>query len=249
MKNSNKITKAMILAAGLGTRMGELTKNTPKPLLEINTPNEKKALIELHLTKLAKAGITDCLINTYLYPEKFLEKLGSGEKYGLQLHYSHEKEILGTAGGIVQALDFFEQEYFILINGDVYTDFDFQKLVSINTLNSHDNFLAHLILTNNPAHNPKGDFCLDKNNNIALNTDEKLTYTGIAIYHPNLFKGLSSGYSELGELLRQEIKKCTDSNTHTIIGEYYNGFWLSVDTPDRFFSAEENSKRSKNSLN
>ena len=235
----------MILAAGLGTRMGELTKNTPKPLLEINTPNGKKTLIELHLTELAKAGITDCLINTYLYPEKFLEKLGSGEKYGLKLHYSHEKEILGTAGGIVQALNFFEQEYFILINGDVYTDFDFRKLISINTLNSQDNFLAHLILTDNPEHNCKGDFCLDKNNYVYLNSDEKLTYTGMAVYHPNLFKELSAGYSELGELLRQEITHCSDANTHTITGESYSGFWLSVDTPERLALAQQHTQENK----
>lgn len=235
MSKNNHIKKAMILSAGLGTRMGELTKNTPKPLLQINTLGknkllEKKSLIEFHLLKLANAGITHCLINTYLYPEKFLEKLGDGKKYGLNITYSYEKEILGTAGGIIQALDFFDEENFILINGDVFTDYNFKNLADLEI---QKNYLAHLVLTKNPEHNINGDFYLDKNNQITQNNSgEKLTYTGIAIYSPKLFKDLTPGYRELGELLRQQINK------NNLSGEFYNGLWISVDTPERLKKAE-----------
>ena len=217
-------TKAMILSAGLGTRMGELTKNMPKPLLKANN----QSLIEYHLFKLAHAGITDCLINTYQFSEKFLSVLGDGKKYGLNITYSKEKEVLGTAGGIVKALSFFSNENFILINGDVYTDYDVKKLAHFKF---NKNILAHLILTDNPEHHQQGDFYLD-NNKVNSISGKKLTYTGMAVYQPKLFENLSVGYKELGTLLREAIKN------HVVSGEHYNGVWISVDTPERLALAE-----------
>ena len=235
--------KAMIFAAGRGSRMGKLTETTPKPLLLVN----ETRLIEYHLHKLAKIGVSECVINTNHLAEQFPLLLGDGSRYGLKITYSHETEELGTAGGLVNTLAFFKGENFLLVNGDVFTDYDFEKLcqtklcykenistkVPRHPIEKRD-LLAHLVLVDNPDHHPEGDFFMADNGLLSLEGDrEKLTYAGIALINPTLFASLPKGLRHLGALLRDAIAR------QEISGEYFSGNWLNVDTPQRLERATQ----------
>lgn len=217
--------KAMIFAAGRGQRMGELTQKTPKPLLPVG----EQRLIEYHLYRLAEAGICECIINTCYLAKQFPEVLGDGERYGLRISYSQETEPLDTGGGIINALDFFEDKPFLLVNGDVFTDYPFEKLIN-KALKS----LAHLVLVDNPEHHPQGDFVLQEDGFLALSENQKkLTYAGIALIHPQLFSSYPKGLLPLGEVLKAAIAK------GLVTGEHFAGSWLNVDTPQRLLVASD----------
>lgn len=166
---------AMILAAGRGERLRPYTDNCPKPLLEVNA----KPLIEYHLQALANAGIKTVVINTSWLAALIQQRLDNGKRYGLSIIYSHEQHALETAGGIAQALPKLDDQ-FIVINGDIFTDYPLHHLTPINT---H----AHLILVDNPTHNPQGDFALD-NGLIHNHSEQRYTFSGIAIYQKRFFK-------------------------------------------------------------
>ena len=211
--------KAMILAAGFGKRMLPLTKHTPKPLLTVND----QALIEYPIKKLAALGITDIIINHAYLGEKIVEHLQSGAQFGVNIHYSGEDEPLETAGGINNALDLLGDAPFILINGDVWSDIDLSLLT-----NKSINNLGHLILVDNPEHNPQGDFALDdKNRVIEKSANTGLTYSGMALLHPKLFKQYAINSGPLAPLLRLAI---VDG---LISGEHYKGAWFDIGTPQR----------------
>ncbi len=209
--------KAMILAAGLGSRMRSLTDTTPKPLLKVGGI----PLIVWHLERLGHNDFKDIVINIAHLGYKIPDALGDGSDWGVHIEYSDEQEEGGleSAGGIVKALPLLGEETFLVVNADVFTDFDFQyhrKLAN--------GILAHLILVPNPKHNPKGDFALDGN----LVFDHKqYTFSGIGYYSPKLFKGLSYGKSALAPLLRQAMKE------GKVTGELYEGEWLDIGTPRR----------------
>ena len=214
--------KAMILAAGLGSRMRPLTDSTPKPLLKVGGI----PLIVWHLEKLAHMGITDIIINMAHLGYQLPETLGDGSDWGVNIQYSDEQEEGGleSAGGIVKALpiltnDNLGDEPFLVVNGDVFTDYDFQD-------NRHltDGVLAHLVLVPNPEHNPEGDFTLDGN----LVVDNKqYTFSGMGYYSPKLFEGVAYGKSALAPLLRAAMKE------GKVTGELYEGKWLDIGTPER----------------
>lgn len=221
--------KAMILAAGLGRRMQPLTNTTPKPLLEVGG----KYLIEFHLEKLAAAGIRDVVINTHWLADQLPKALGSGEKWGLNIHYSHEPELLETAGGIRQALDGLVDdvsEAFLLINGDVYFEWNLSTWLkkSEKSLNEHQAFLA---LVENPSHHSKGDFtCSSDSNLLGLKKNAPIdtyTYSGVGLYRASFFSGLDHGYQALGPLLKQAIAD------ELIVGQVETAYWLDVGTPER----------------
>lgn len=221
--------KAMILAAGLGRRMQPLTNTTPKPLLEVGG----KYLIEFHLEKLAAAGIRDVVINTHWLADQLPQALGSGEKWGLNIHYSHEPELLETAGGIRQALDGLVDdvsEAFLLINGDVYFEWNLSTWLkkSEKSLNEHQAFLA---LVENPSHHSKGDFtCSSDSNLLGLKKNvpiDTYTYSGVGLYRASFFSGLDQGYQALGPLLKQAIAD------ELIVGQVETAYWLDVGTPER----------------
>lgn len=212
------ITQAMILAAGHGSRMGELTRACPKPLL----PAGKSRLIEPLLFALAKAGIQDCVINTHQHAELFHRYLGKGERYGLSIHYSHEPELLGTGGGMIQALDFLRPEPFLVVSGDIVTDYPFEALLAM-PLRHH----AHLVMVDNPEQNKQGDFGLGEEGFLTLDDEERLSYASIGLFHPALFAGYAKGLRGIGEILRHAIQQ------RNITGEYYEGLRISVDTPER----------------
>ena len=208
----------MILAAGRGERMRPLTDNLPKPLLEVGG----KMLIEYHLEKLKSAGISDVVINYAWLGEKIEQALGDGSRYGLNLYYSAEKEALETAGGIINALPLLgKNDAFVVINGDVYCDYD------ISNLPSSVSGLAHLLLVNNPLHNPQGDFVLTKSGEIEQEGKAKLTFSGIGVYHPDLFKDYAKGKLALAPVLRKAMEH------HQVSGEFYQGIWHDIGTPER----------------
>lgn len=210
--------KAMILAAGRGERLRPLTDTTPKPLLPVGD----KCLIEYHLQKLAEAGIKQVVINIAWLGEQIREKLGNGEKYELTISYSDEGEqALETAGGIIKALPLLGDEAFLVVNGDIWCDYDFSQLLSkaIHTQ-------AHLVLVNNPDHNHAGDFALEQG--LLKNTGDTMhTYSGIGIYTPAFFDGLKAGIQPLAPLLREKIEN------HLVSGELYHGQWTDVGTVER----------------
>jgi MurNAc alpha-1-phosphate uridylyltransferase len=220
--------KAMILAAGKGTRMQNLTATTPKPLLNIGPCT----LIERHLYRLADMNIRECVINLRYLSDKIAEHLGNGDKYQLSIQYSHETEDLETGGGIINALNLLGNEPFMLLSGDIVTDFPFNELQLPN------NKLAHLALVPNPPHHPKGDFELHSNQTITPITDDNYnynnyTYGNVGIYHPDLFKPHPAGYRKLADILKAGMDQ------QLITGELYEGRWLNVDTPDRLAIARE----------
>jgi MurNAc alpha-1-phosphate uridylyltransferase len=210
--------KAMILAAGHGKRMRPLTNITPKPLLEAGG----KPLIVWHIERLKKSGIKEFIINLGWLGHKIPQALGDGSQWGVHIHYSDEQQNgpLETAGGIIQALPLLGNEPFIVVNGDVWCDIEYQHPI----LNKHN--LAHLILVKNPIHNLKGDFCLQEKK--LYNTGQpSYTFSGIGYYHPQLFANQTQGKAPLTPLLREAI------NQELVSGRYFQGDWRDIGTPDR----------------
>ena len=220
--------KAMILAAGLGNRMRPLTLHTPKPLLEVGG----KPLIVWHIENLKKIGITQIVINTAWLAEKLVSYLGNGEQWDVEISWSHEKEGLETAGGIINALPLLGDAPFILVNGDVWTTYNFEPLLT-HQLNDD---LAHLVLVQNPPQHAQGDFTLD---NGRLSTFEQqqigeaLTYSGIALISPKMFEGLPCGKKPLAPLLKQAMQQ------GKISGEKMAASWVDVGTPERLKALDQ----------
>ncbi len=207
--------KAMILAAGRGERMRPLTDRCPKPLLQA----AGKSLIEYHIETLVFSGIREIVINHAWLGEQIENYLGSGQRYGATLHYSHEPLALETAGGIVQALPLLG-ETFIVINGDIWTDYSFARL------DKTPPGLAHLVMVDNPAHHPQGDFAL-KAGELVADGEPRLTFSGIGLYRAELFRGLEPGVRPLAPLLRAAMQQ------GKVGGEHYRGEWWDIGTPQR----------------
>jgi len=203
---------AMILAAGLGSRMRPLTDKVPKPLLEVG----EKPLIVWHIEALKRAGFNTIVINIAYLGSQIIEYLGDGSKFGVDLIFSDEQDEgpLETAGGIVKALAYLS-ETFLVVNADIWTDYQF-----LNNHSLENGQLAHLILVENPEHNLEGDFLL-------TGTENRFTYSGIGYYSKNMFKELSYGKAALAPLLFEAEK---DMRLTT---ELYEGDWYDIGTPER----------------
>ena len=207
---------AMLLAAGRGERMGTLSMRLPKALLRVGG----RALIEHHLTALAGAGVSEVVVNTARLGPLIRASLGDGRRYGLRIRYSNEgKQPLETAGGIVQALPLLGPE-FLVVNADVWTDFDFRALRPAQSS------LAHLVLVDNPSHHPQGDFAL-QGERLNNGMEARLTYAGIGIFRAELFAGLPAAPTPLAPLLRS----AADAGRAT--GQRHSGAWLDVGTAER----------------
>jgi len=203
---------AMILAAGLGTRMRPLTNHRPKPLLDVGG----KPLIVWHIERLKASGFTDIIINVAYLGQQIIGYLGDGSKYGVNITFSDEQSegALETAGGIVKALPLLS-DTFLVVNGDVWTDFSYDNEFELNK-----NRLAHLILVDNPEHNPTGDFFL-------INSKEKYTFSGIGYYSKKMFNDLEYGKQALAPLLFKAIDE------KRLTTQYYRGAWHDIGTPAR----------------
>ncbi|WP_151670378.1 N-acetylmuramate alpha-1-phosphate uridylyltransferase MurU [Nitrincola schmidtii] len=229
--------KAMILAAGLGTRMRPLTLTTPKPLL----PVADKPLIQWHIERLVNAGITDLVINHAWLGEQIEDYLGKGEALGCHIHYSAEGEPLETGGGIFRALPLLIDspgECFLVVNADVFCDVSFSDLLQPE-LKCND--LGRLLMVDNPDWHPNGDFLLDESTGY-LQTDHgrSLTYSGISLLSGRLFEGCAENYPEgvfgLAPLLRQAITR------NQLQAIRHKGFWSDIGTPERLSAVNEKVK-------
>lgn len=215
--------KAMILAAGRGERLRPLTDKLPKPLIKA----AGKSLIEYHIENLAKAGIKNIVINTAWLAEKIHQQLGDGSNYGVEIQYSDEDEALETAGGIINALPLLGKEEFIVINGDIWSDFDFANLPELNS-----EIQAHLILVTNPEHNQKGDFSLQ--DKLIKNTGESMyTFSGIGLYRAKFFAKKKTGILPLAPLIREKCKN------NLVSGQLHKGEWTDVGTITRLQQLEK----------
>ena len=221
--------KALIFAAGLGERMRPLTDSTPKPLLAVGG----KRLIEWHLEKLAALGIEDVVVNTSWLAEQFPDTLGNGARWNLRIAYAYEGGTpLETGGGMLNALPLLGDDPFLLVNGDVWTDYDFGRLPR------EPAGLAHLVMVDRPPQATHGDFALDDAGHVRADGEHKLTYSGIGVYRPRLLDGWQDIVREpaiangkprfpLAPILRAHMP------AGAITGEHHRGRWTDVGTPER----------------
>ncbi|HSM98702.1 MAG TPA: nucleotidyltransferase family protein [Gallionella sp.] len=222
--------RALLLAAGRGERMRPLTDRMPKPLLEVGG----KPLIVWHIENLVRAGINGIVINHAHLGAQIEAALGDGSRFGARIQYSSEGKALETAGGIAYAMHLLGDEPFAVINSDIFCDYDFSRLLKQAALLQANSDAAHLVLVDNPAHNPNGDFLLhdgrieDRNNLPPASCDLQLTFSGIGIYQPRLFAGIPRGsIVPLAPLLRAQIA------LGKVSGEHHQGLWVDVGTPQR----------------
>jgi len=219
--------RAMILAAGRGERMGALTATQPKPLLTIGA----RSLIERHVARLAASGIEELVINLSYRGGEIRTRLGDGSRFGVSIEYSDEGEPpLETGGGIVRALPLLGREPFLLVNSDVYTDFDFRILVDLPRVPT-------LVLVPNPPHNLRGDFGLDAAGFVSA-APPLSTYAGVAIFDPKWFAELPPGRRPLKPVLDAAIAR------RELRGLEFAGLWLDVGTPERLEQARDLEDRS-----
>lgn len=212
--------KTIILAAGRGERMQPLTDTTPKPLLKAGD----KRLIEYTIDALVQAGLKDIVINHAHLGEQFPAALGNGKRYGASIEYSSEhKGRLETAGGIINALPLLGVEPFLVVNGDIWTDYPFGQLAN-KTLGK--TMSCHLVLVTNPEHHPKGDFALSSGL-VAKEGSKKYTYSGVGLYAPSLFANLTAKPMPLKPILMKAI------NAKQASGEVYQGEWSDIGTVGR----------------
>ena len=209
--------KAMILAAGRGERLRPLTDVTPKPLLRAGG----KALIEYIIESLAAAGFRELVINRAHLGDKLEAYLGDGRRHGVQIAWSREPEgALETGGGIHQALPLLDSDYFLVVNADIWTDYPFARL------HRPLSGLAHLVLVDNPAQHRQGDFVLN-GDKVSAEGSPRLTFSGIGVYHRDLFRDCAPGRFPLAPLLR------TAMHAGNIYGEHYEGVWSDIGTAER----------------
>jgi len=214
--------KGMILCAGRGERMRPLTDTTPKSLLCA----KDKPLIQYHLERFAAVGVNEVVINYAHLGEQIRDFCGDGSAFGVSIVYSPERSALETGGGILKALPHFGSDPFIVVNADVWTDFPFSTLLKC------PNGKAHLVLVANPPEHPEGDFCLpsgvDEGQIVSqCDNQDKYTFSGISLLSASLFENCKNSRFPLGPLLRVAISE------GAVTGEYYEGVWFDVGTPDR----------------
>lgn len=219
---------AMILAAGLGERMQPLTADIPKPLLKVGA----KSLIEHQVDKLVAGGVRQLVINHFHLGVQIEAALGDGSRFGARIDYSREPIRLETAGGIIKALPRLGEGSFIVVNSDIWTDFDYGRLQPVDG----ESVLAHLVLVPNAAHKPEGDFALDERGQVhaeAAGDAPRHTFSGISVLHRKLFAGYPIQPLPLAPLLRAAMAE------GRVSGELHRGQWIDVGTPERLQEANE----------
>jgi len=230
------VRHALIFAAGLGERMRPLTDYTPKPLLQAGG----KPLIVWHLEKLAAAGVHYVVINTSHLAAQFPDTLGDGSRWGLRIRYAYEGPTpLETGGGMLNALPLLGAEPFLAISGDIWCDADLAGLPS------EPAGLAHLLMVDNPAHHPEGDFALDAQGLLHDSGEPKLTFSGIGVFRQDLLQGWRDAVGDetgaqaapprfkLVSLLRAAMA------ASAIHGSRHAGEWTDVGTPQRLAQLDE----------
>lgn len=215
--------KVMLLAAGLGARMRPLTDHTPKPLLRVGG----RPLIEHHLLRLAAAGYRDIVVNIAHLGAQIEAYLGDGARLGVSIAYSREATPLETGGGIFRALPLLGPQPFLVVNGDIWTDYPLQQLRAVQPVR------GHLVMVDNPGHLTHGDFHRGADGVLSeQGSGAKLTYSGLAVFHPDLFAGCVDGVFPLRPLFVRAMQE------GLLTSEYYAGQWLDVGTPERLAEAD-----------
>ena len=215
--------KAMILAAGRGERLRPLTDSTPKPMLQV----AGKPLLEHHLVRLAAAGITDIVINTSWLAGQIEDYFNDcQQRLGVTISWSREATALETGGGIAKALPLLGDQPFMLINGDVWSDYPLAQLQDNKLSNDLD---AWLLLVANPPHNPRGDFAL-QDGRINYAQEQTSTFSGISLIHPKLFATDSASGSAFP--LRDALRPAIVAGR--VGGDIYSGSWCDVGTLERY---------------
>lgn len=216
--------KAMILAAGCGKRLGDITQKIPKPLVKVGG----ETLIAHQVRCLADAGFNEIVINVCYMAEAIIDALGDGRQFGVNIHYSYEHEVGGleTGGGVNQALPLLGGGPFLVTSADIYTDFPYE------TLRQPINDRAHLVLVPNPSYHAGGDFALDQQNYIALAGD-KFNYAGIGVFTRELFEGATERRFSISSRLLPAIEQ------HDVTGQFYQGSWFNVGTPEELEALEQ----------
>jgi MurNAc alpha-1-phosphate uridylyltransferase len=213
--------KAIVLAAGRGERLRPLTDQVPKPLLKAG----RLTLIEWQIERLVGAGINDIIVNVSHLGEKIEQALGDGRQLGARVRYSREAVALETAGGIAQASTLLGDAPFIAVNADIYCDYAFSRLIELTR--EPPQWLAYLVLVDNPAHHPRGDFGL-QDDMVCADGSIRYTFSGIGVYQPRLFATINPGERRaLGPLLREHIAR---GEVH---GEHFAGLWMDIGTAQR----------------
>ncbi len=220
--------KAMILAAGRGERMRPLTDYCPKPLLEVGG----KPLLAYHLEALGAEGIREVVINVSHLGEQIVDWVGDGSRWGLQVAFSREFEPLETAGGLLHAAGLLGEEPFLVLNGDVWTDYPLSRLTARSL---PADTLAHLVMITNPAQHRGGDFALDSEGHLqrASKQTPSYTYAGLGIYRMALLANAMPGKQALRPFLDAAI------DAGQLSGELYEGAWEDVGTPERLAALDQ----------
>lgn len=228
--------RAMILAAGLGKRMQPLTADLPKPLLKVG----EKTLIEHQIERLVAGGVSGIVINHFYLGGMIEALLGDGSSYGTSISYSREAIRLETAGGIIKALPQLQDDCFIVVNADIWTDFDFSTLQPVDGVDR----LAHLVLVENAEHHPHGDFYIDDKGRVHEDhdaRDQRLTFSGISVLHRNLFRDYPIQPRSVVPLLREAM------TVDQVSGELFSGTWMDIGTPERLQEVNALAQESKDS--
>lgn len=216
--------KAMILAAGRGSRMRELTDDCPKPLLRVGG----RPLIEYHIERLRSVGMTDIVINVSYLGEQIMTALGNGARHGVQLRYSVEPTALETAGGIRHALPLLGEAPFWLVNADVWCDMTPDMMAPLG------DDLARLVMVDPPEHHPGGDFYLDETGRLHEQGEPRLVYAGMALMHPALVADLTNNTPcPLKPCLVNAIQQ------RRLGGHHHQGKWSDIGTPERLALLEQ----------
>ena len=209
--------RAMILAAGRGERLRPLTDNIPKSLVEVHG----ESLLERHLENVKQAGVTTVVLNLGWLGDQIVERIGSGERYGLDVIYSQEgDDILETGGGIHNALPHLGPDPFLVVNADILTD------MPVSNLQLSDSALGHLMMVPTPEYREQGDFDI-VDGLIRNGSNPALTFSGIAVYRPEFFDGCEAGRFPLAPMLREAADR------GQLTGSLYEGLWADVGTPER----------------
>lgn len=222
--------KAMLLAAGRGSRMRPLTDEFPKPLV----PIAGKPFVAHQLLKLATCGIHEIVMNVSYRAEQIKQTLGDGRRYGVQLEYSFEPTVLETGGGICHALPLLGTDPFIVLSADIWTDYPFERLLT----HSLGHAQAHLVLVDNPDFHPYGDFHLTYEGLLAMSPQPKFTFANLGLYRPQLFEKAPIEVFPLSKILYSAIAQ------QKMSGEYYAGPWFNVGTIDQLQHIETYLKKS-----
>jgi len=211
----------MLLAAGRGERLRPLTDEQPKPLLQVRG----QSLLEHHLNRLRDAGLSIVVINLGWLGDQIVRRVGSGARYGLEVVYSPEGDnILETGGGIHNALPLLGDDPFIVVNADIFTD------MQLPTKPLGEGMQGHLVMVPRPEYRPHGDFSLS--DGLVRNSDDpSLTFSGVAVYHPDFFAGCEAGRFPLAPMLREA------ADAGQLSGEVHSGVWMDVGTPERLEAA------------